>query len=318
MLIWIELGVALVLVAMGFTCPRLGSPWFAALERRFVALATRQRLSIVVVALVALAARAAALSALPEPQPHVNDEFSFLLAADTFAHGRLANHAHPMWIHFETFHVIQQPTYASMYPPAQGLVLAFGQVTTGHPFVGVWLSVALMCAALCWMLQGWLPPAWALLGGLLSVMHFGVFSYWADSYWGGAVAATGGALVLGALPRIKRSQRVGDALLMGLGAAILANSRPYEGMILCLPVAAALIIWVLRGPRPPLSAIASRVAAPLSVVLILAAAAHVLLLLARYRQPISDALPGGPWRLRGRPLLYVAKSLGLSRFITTR
>jgi hypothetical protein len=251
----------------------LGSSWFALVERRFVALANRQRLSVIVVALVALAARAAALPVLPEPQPYINDEFSFLLAADTFAHGRLANPPHPMWIHLETFHVIQQPTYASMYPPGQGLVLAFGQVTTGHPFVGVWLSVALLGAVLSWMLQGWLPPAWALLGGLLAGMHFGVFSYWANSYWGGAVAATGGALVLGALPRIKRSQRVGDALLMGLGAAVLANSRPFEGMIFCLPVAAALMVWVVRRPRPPLRVVGGRVVAPIGVVLSLAALA---------------------------------------------
>jgi hypothetical protein len=178
-----------------------------------------------------------------------------------------------MWIHFETFHVIQQPTYASMYPPAQGLVLAFGQATTGHPFVGVWLSVALLCAALCWMLQGWLAPAWAQLGGLLAVMHFGVFSYWADSYWGGAVAATGGALVMGALPRIRERLHVGDALLMGLGVAILANSRPYEGMVFCVPVAAALIVWLWRGPRPSLRVLAVRFAAPLGITLSVAALA---------------------------------------------
>ena len=267
MMMWIESGLAVVLVIMAFVCPRLGTGWFEYFERRFIALANRQRLSLILVALAVLSLRAAALPMLPEPQPYVNDEFSFLLAADTFAHGRLTNPAHPLWIHFETFHVIQQPTYASMYPPAQGLALALGQVSTGHPFVGVWLSVALMCAALCWMLQGWLPLPWALLGGLISAMHFGVFSYWADSYWGGAMAATGGAMVLGALPRIRRSPCVSAALLMGLGVTILANSRPYEGMIFCLPVAAASLVWMVRGPRPPLRVMMRRFLAPICIVL---------------------------------------------------
>jgi hypothetical protein len=151
-----------------------------------------------------------------------------------------------MWEHFETFHVIFHPTYSSMYPTAQGLILAAGEIIGGSPFLGVWFSIAVMCAAICWMLQAWMPAPWAFLGGLLAILRFGVFGYWANSYWGGALGAIGGSLVLGALPRIVRHQRLRDVAAMAFGIAILANSRPYEGSVLMLPVAAVFLFWIFK------------------------------------------------------------------------
>jgi len=243
------------------------SRWFQAAEHYLGRLATRRTLAVLVVGVLALAIRAALLPNVPAPQPGFHDDFSYLLAADTFAHGRLANPTHPMWIHFESIHINQKPTYMSMYYAAQGLVMALGQVLTGSPWVGIWLSAGVMCAAICWMLQGWLPPGWALLGGSLAIVRIASFTYWVNSYCGGALAAIGGALVLGALPRIKHHRRTRDAVFLGVGLALLANTRPYESLFFGIPIGIVALVWILGKGRPSWRELIPRIVLPLGLIL---------------------------------------------------
>ncbi len=262
--------------------------------RRLTRLANRRGLAVVLMGLFGLVSSTAVSVCVCWPVPRVHDEFSYLLAADTFARGRLTNPSHPLWIFFESFHINQLPTYCSIYPPGQGLFLGLGEVLGGAPVVGVWISYGLACAAVTWMLQGWLPPRWALLGGFLAAVRVGFLGswagmqgYWSQSFWGGAVAMLGGALVFGSLPRLLHRPRIGQALLLALGLAVLANSRPFEGALAAAPVGVVLVWWLFRGQAFSWSTHLVRVVLPLTLLLILTGAA-----MAYYN-----------YRLTGHPLL---------------
>jgi hypothetical protein len=256
-------------VALSFAAPRLGSGFFCRIERSFLPLARRQSLAVAVVGFSAFLLRLALLPFFPIPLPFVPDDFSFLLAADTFVHGRLTNPAPAMWVHFESIHITMVPTYMSMYFPSTGLLLAAGKVLFGHPWFGILIATSLMCAAICWMLQAWLPPTWALLGGMIAILHLGLFSYWINTYsGGGSLSALGGALVLGSLPRLTKTAKFRYGLLMAIGIVLLATTRPYEGLLLCLPVAFVLGRWVLFGKnRPSAVTLARRAAGPVLLMI---------------------------------------------------
>ena len=191
----LELLLTLVLAAflMAFRSP---------LRRHVTEFAGRTGWCMLALAALPAALRLALLPHHPVPAPAIYDEFSHLLVADTLRHFRFANPPHALPQFFETFFVLQRPTYSSIYPIGQGLALAIGRAIFGTPWAGVILSVSALCACSYWMLRAWVRPTWALLGGLLAVIEFGPLDQWMNGYWGGAVPATAGCLVFGALPRL--------------------------------------------------------------------------------------------------------------------
>ncbi len=192
-------------------------------------------------ALFSLIGSAAVAAFFPPHVPQNHDEFANLLAGQTFARFQLTNPAPHLWRFFETPHVLVQPTYMAKYPPGPGLALAVG-LWLGNPIFGVWLASALFAAAVAWMLQGFFPRRWALLGAGVVIVQLGLTQYWAQSFWGGALAGAGGALVFGATRRLWRTPRARDAVLLGLGAVLLMFTRPFEGLLACL-VPGGVLAW---------------------------------------------------------------------------
>src|SRR4030095_2956572 len=154
---------------------------------------------------------------------------------------------------------------------------------------GVWRSVAVMCGAIYWMLRAWVGPRWALPGALAFATRL-ASTYWTYQYWGGSVPALGGALVLGGARRVIETARPRDAILMTLGAAVLANSRPYEGLLLCAPVA-AVMIW--RLVRPTDGSVRLRIRAV--VLPTLAVAGVVAALMLRYNHAVTGRATQFPY-----------------------
>jgi len=183
-----------------------------------------------------IALRFAMVRVHPIPTPLGIDDFSYVLLGDLLAHFRFSNPTHPMHQFFETLFVLQQPRYASIYPLGQGIAIAIGQTIFGNPWAGVALSTGAFCVGCYWMLRGWSSPGWALLAGVYAALQFGALSQWMNSFWGGAVPATAGCLVYGALPRLHETGRRRYAILLGAGIGLHALSRPYETIFVVLSV----------------------------------------------------------------------------------
>ncbi len=229
-------------------------------------MARRRTLLLVGIFLVVFLGRLAALPLSPVPPPKIQDEFSQLLSADTLASGRLTNPTHPMSFYFETFYVNQNPTYHSMYPPATGLFMAVAQVLTGQPWLGMLFAFAAASAGVCWMLQGWMAPRWGPWGALLFAL-LAARTQLSENYLGEGIFVLGGVLVLGAIPRIIKKLSIRASVWLGIGAALLATTRPFEGAVFVTGVGLGGIYWAFQKGIPA-STLLKRVALPAALVLV--------------------------------------------------
>ncbi|MFN7998050.1 MAG: hypothetical protein U0Q18_30800 [Bryobacteraceae bacterium] len=236
---FVELTLAALLLLLAFT-------WKPLLEAGALRLAKKAVWCMVIAALLPVALRLLLLPRDGVPTPEIYDEFGHLLVADTLRHFRLANPPQAMPQFFETFFVLQEPTYSSIYPIGQGLMLAAGWTLFGIPWAGVLISTAAFCGLCYWMLRGWTTPGWSLAGAVLAMIEFGPLNQWMNSYWGGSLAAAAGCLVWGSLPRLRESRLTRYAVLVGIGFAIHLLTRPYESIFLLIGI---LLFFSWRDAR---------------------------------------------------------------------
>ncbi len=236
---FIELALAALLIVMYILGPIA--------EPQLRRLSSHTGWTMLVLAILPVVFRLALLPHFPVPTPTGSDDFSHLLVAGTLSHLRLANPTHPLHQFFEAIYILQEPSYSSMYPPGQGLVLALGKLVFGTPWAGVLLSAGAFCALCYWMLRAWVDPCWALAGGLLSIFQFGPLNQWMNTYWTSAIPAVAGCLVFGALARLRNPLHYKIALRTGLaggaGLAVHLIARPFESTLLAL--SAALFVPLL-------------------------------------------------------------------------
>ncbi len=244
--------------------------------RRFLLFRWRPSVAIAVCGLLGTILPAAYGLTAGIPESGGADESSYLLAADTFAHGRLTNPTPELPEFFEAHHILVVPSYTSKYPPGQGLALAVGQVLFGHPIWGVWLGCGFFAASLCWMLLAWTSRPWAIVTTVFAIALLGVSSYWAQSYWGGMLPACGGALLFGGLRRTLRHAQAGSSLLMGLGVVVLASTRPFEGLLACFLVGAVLCRWLFADSSVGFSQKLNRWILPFGAMLLAGGAANAM------------------------------------------
>jgi hypothetical protein len=235
---YIEFTIAFLLV--GFVVA-----WRPIIEPYGRRLSVKTRWCMLALAILPVGLRLALLAHHPVPTPDIYDEFGHLFVADTLLHFRLANPAHALNKFFETFFILQEPTYSSIYPIGQGVMLAIGRAIFGSAWSGVLVSTAGFAALCYWMLRGWTTPGWALAGGILAAIQFGPLNTWMNGYWGGTLAAAAGCMVFGALPRLADKVNSRDVLVLGIGLAIHLVTRPYESIFLWISVMAFLIVYLL-------------------------------------------------------------------------
>lgn len=190
--------------------------------------------SYLLVLLLAAAASLLAVAIHGAPVPHIHDEFTYLFAGQTYAGLQLANPSPPSPESFWSPHLLVEPTFASKYPPAQGMFLAVGY-WLGDPLIGLLLSGLVAALALHWALRAVVAPVAAL--ATLAAFSFSALylGAWVRTYMGGLVAFACAALVIGFFLRLRRHRATATAwAALGVGAAGLFLSRPFEGAIVCL------------------------------------------------------------------------------------
>jgi hypothetical protein len=177
--------------------------------------------------------------------PKTHDECSYYLGMQLLARGKLCLPSHPLADFFESFYILVEPVYCSIYFPGTALMF----VPTIWLHLPTWLLPALVSgvavgltysivtelidgsagslAALLMISLTWLRTLSIMLMSQMPILLLGVLLVWAWLKW-------------------RRNRWWGWALLMGIIAGWAAITRPVDAVVIAAPVGVAVLV-ALRG-----------------------------------------------------------------------
>jgi hypothetical protein len=179
--------------------------------------------------------------------PKTHDDCSYVIGARILAHGRLWMPHHPLADFFESFYLIVNPVYCSIYFPGTALMFApmewLSWPTWILPVVISAVSVGLLYRIVTELVDGTaglLAAVWAVSLVWFRTLSFLVMSHVAMLFLG--------LLIVWAWLRWRRDRRWGWALAIGVFSGWAAITRPVDALAYAIPVGLAMAAALWKQP----------------------------------------------------------------------
>jgi hypothetical protein len=218
--------------------------------------------------------------------PHWHDELSYVIQMRMLAQGKLWMPPHPVWEFFETFYLVTDRVYASIYFPGTAL-LYVPEIWLNLPLITLPICAAGACVALTfWILAKLIDPLSALMGALL-VISIPIVRLMSIMVMSNMPVFLMGLLLIFSWMHWKENRRLRWALLMGVFAGWAAVCRPVEAVCFALPVGIGILFRLREWDWSKRFA---------TIGLLLAGAAPFLILQIVMNQHITGNWRTPPWQ----------------------
>ena len=218
----------------------------SAMENAFCRLAERPVLSSLFLIGILVGGRLLLIPLMGLPQPIIADEFSLMLQADTYAHGRLTNPYTSLPPSFSQIYGLISPTYASMYPVLKSAPGAMAEALGLHPWFGILFTMSILVVVIYFLIRRIVPPGYALLMASLVILRFGYFSGETNSYGATPTIPLGGALLVLGYLEFEDKPSIRSGLFVGLGVFLIMTAHPFQALVFAGPILLALAYKSVR------------------------------------------------------------------------
>ncbi|MDW8263409.1 MAG: hypothetical protein RMJ35_12850, partial [Phycisphaerales bacterium] len=177
--------------------------------------------------------------------PRYTDEFSYLLQSKMLAAGRLwlPAHAHPEF--FESFQIVVEPVYASIYFPGAALAYAVGVLIHAPQWLPP-LVLSALCVELLRRIAGqWFGPAAGWLAALMLV-GLSLFRLQSIMTMAQVPVLLAGLTMIWSWLRWRDSRGRGWFALLAVAAGWAAITRPVDALCFALPIFSAVAVELYR------------------------------------------------------------------------